>query len=137
MKSIKIYLGIVSVLLVISIGIGVYVWYLIQNLDTQMSSEAPTPAPGKNTEATTGTSGVKENVPTVPTKPITVDTSTLPLSQQKLLETFGFPAGSFTITPEMITCGENAVGKQRLADIVNGEKPGPIESVELFRCFKK
>jgi len=52
MKSIKIYLIVVTVLLVIAIGLGVYVWYLIQNVGSQIPTELPAPTASKVVEPT-------------------------------------------------------------------------------------
>lgn len=38
MKTIKIYLAIASVLLVIALGFGVYIWYMVQNVHTEISN---------------------------------------------------------------------------------------------------
>ncbi len=37
MKSIKVYLSIVTGLLIVAIGLGVYVWYTVQELNTNIS----------------------------------------------------------------------------------------------------
>ncbi len=36
MKLIKIYLAVVTALLIIGIGFGMYVWYTVQKLDTEV-----------------------------------------------------------------------------------------------------
>jgi len=130
MKSIKIYLGIIIVLLVIALGFGVYVWYTLQKLNIDASNLEP-----QTTQENTGTSS-----PTTQgtvTKPITVKTDSLSDTQQKILKSFGYTQDTLTITPAMVSCAENAVGKQRLAEILNGGSPSPIESVKLLPCFKK
>ncbi len=38
MKSIKVYLSVVTGLLLVAIGLGVYVWYTVQELNTDISN---------------------------------------------------------------------------------------------------
>ncbi len=135
MKAIKIYLVVVTLLLVIAISLGVYAWYKIQTFSgavptgvesTEVTSSGTVTKDGKGTS--TGVTPAKEA--------IVIPTESLSSSQQKMLEAFGFDQKSFTITPAMITCAENAVGKDRLNEIVNGGAPSPLESMKLLPCFK-
>jgi flagellar basal body-associated protein FliL len=136
MKAIKIYLVIVTVLLIGAIGLGVYVWYMIQQVPTgtgnsttaNTTSQADTAAGEETTTAPSSTEVVE---------PVVIQASELTETQQKMLETMGYTQESFTITPAMITCAENAVGKTRLDEIMNGAAPGPLESVKLLPCFKQ
>lgn len=160
MKSLKTYLIVVSFLLLGAVALLIYVWYRVQEtqiqletidatevtrpngvtdsiepqintievpLDQDMPSAAPVPTP-------TPTSTV-EPTPEV-TKPIVVDTNTLSDSQQKILKTFGYDEGTLTITPAMISCAEDAVGKERLAEILDGSSPSTMESIKILPCFK-
>ena len=126
MKGIKIFLGVVIVLLLIAIGFTVYVWYTLQSLKT--------PAPSVLTE--TEIVEPQENTTTAPA-PIVIEKSDMSESQQKALETLGFTQESYTITPTMVNCAEEAVGKTRLAEITGGTAPTPLESIKLLPCFKK
>jgi flagellar basal body-associated protein FliL len=132
MKSIKIYLVIVSVLLVLAVGIGVYVWYTLQKLDTQVEGIQLEQQQKKSTAPTDVSSGSVQTV----TKPITVQTNTLTETQQKILKGFGYTQSTLTITPAMVTCAEEAVGKARLAEIMDGATPSTFESMKLLPCFK-
>lgn len=127
MKAIKIYLIVVTLLLIGAIGLGVYAWYKIQ----QFNTVAPVIS---DTETSAGT----PKSPTVSTKePITITSDSLSPTQQKMLETFGYTQDSFTITATQIACAESAVGKARLDEIVGGAAPSPLESMKLLPCFKK
>lgn len=155
MKSIKTYLIVVSLLLAFAIACGVYVWYTVQQTQTrieQIGEKEPVPIEVKDdgaeaqnvSGATSTTQGDVSVSPTAGTqvapvsevvKPIVVDTNTLSDSQQKILESFGY-SGSLTITPAMIACAEEAVGKERLQQIMDGNSPSPLESLKLLPCFK-
>ena len=134
MKLIKIYLIVVTTLLVSAIGLGIYVWYTIQKLNTAIDA-APTSdmvVPQSN-ESTDTLNTVPEKQPT---EPIVVETDKLTPAQQSILQGFGYTKETFTITPAMITCAENAVGKVRLQEILDGSAPSPLESLKLLPCFK-
>lgn len=132
MKGIKIFLGVVTFLLIIAIGFSVYVWYTLQSLQTV----APMPTPEGTTPIEQSEPTAGEANPSAPA-PIVIEKSDMSASQQKALETLGFTQDSFTITPTMITCAESAVGKTRLDEITAGAAPTPLESVKLLPCFKK
>jgi cytoskeletal protein RodZ len=158
MKWIKIYLVVVTLLLVGAIGAGVYVWFKVQALSDSLQIEATTPTKvGETMPTDTNTSATqksevskketkpsetpKQNTPSTDTskvtEPIVVDTTNLSDTQRTLLKSLGITESTITITPEMITCAENAVGAQRLAEITAGDAPSAFESVKLLPCFKK
>jgi cytoskeletal protein RodZ len=158
MKWIKIYLGIVTVLLVAGIAAGVYVWFTVQALDEQVNQvndvspknsndevsptntktdiKKPTTQTQTNETVTVSDVNTEAASPQVNTAPITVTTTNLPESQQKLLKSLGIDADTITITPTMISCAEKAVGKTRLDEIVGGSSPSALESLKLLPCFK-
>lgn len=126
-RLIKVYLTIVTVLLVIGISLGVYVWYMLQEINSAAEGvETPgrpaseSAAPGIQLEA-----------------PIVVDTAKLPESQRKVLETVGLGDETFTITQGMVTCAEDALGSARVEEILGGAAPSPIESLKLLPCVKR
>ena len=133
MKGIKIYLAVVTVLLVIAIGLGVYVWFTLQTLNTTSPQEVGS----VSEKSEKSTSAQKEVATPLISEPITITKQELSPTQQKLLETLGFDEESFTITPSMIVCAENAVGKERFAQIIGGDSPSALESLKLLPCFKK
>lgn len=155
MKSLKVYLIVVSFLLFVALSFGVYVWYQLQQTHVQIEKiggkEVVLPKttedkrPDQNTDpvipseqkgaSTTQSSSQTEAVPEV-TKPIVVETNTLSDSQQKILKTFGYDEGTLTITPAMILCAEEAVGKDRLKEIMDGSSPSALESIKILPCFK-
>ncbi len=126
-KLIKVYLTVVTVLLIIGICLGVYVWYTLQQINSAAegveTQERPAPesaAPGIQLEA-----------------PIVVDTAKLPESQRKVLETVGLGNETFTITQDMVTCAEDALGAARVEEILSGAAPSPLESLKLLPCVKR
>jgi hypothetical protein len=124
MKTIKIYLAAVTILLLGAIGLGVYVWYTLQKFNEEIDETVPAePADVADTLSS------KE--------PITISTDSLSPSQKKMLESFGYTNQEFTITPQMIACAEDAVGQKRLAEITEGGAPSPIEALKLVPCFKR
>ncbi len=157
MKAIKIYLIVVTVLLILAVGAGIYVWYLVQKLNTATGAVQPISTTTSSAEVprephaeqTTSQDSSETTLPVTPTptpspsvntevkeEPIVIDIETMNPSQKKLLESLGYTGGSFTITPTMIACAEDAVGRARLDEIVNGSAPTPLESLKLLPCFK-
>lgn len=65
---------------------------------------------------------------------ITIESDSLSPNQQKTLETLGIE-GDIEITPEMIACAEEKVGKERLDEIINGDTPSFLEGVSLVSCY--
>jgi flagellar basal body-associated protein FliL len=128
MKLIKIYLAVVTVLLLVGIGLGVYAWYTLQKLNTATSEVGGVPA---------GDTAPAPKPTVILDKPIVIKTSELPASQQKVLDTVGITADSFTITQDMVTCAEGAVGGTRMQEILDGSAPSPLESLKLLPCLKK
>lgn len=135
MKAIKIYLAIMTTLLIIAIGVGVYVWYMIQHVPSGTMSEK---VPSETRQAKEKTSIQTESLTPreKSAEPIIIQTSTLSETQQKMLTTLGYTQDNVTITPAMISCAEDSVGKERLNEIIKGSAPSPLESVRLLPCFK-
>lgn len=127
MKAIKIYLAVVTVLLIGAIGFGVYIWYTVQTLDTATQTE------GGSKKAVSKDASTTDTI----TEPIIIKTNSLTPTQQKMIETLGFEGDTITITPTMVACAEDAVGKERLGEITNGAAPSPLESMKMLPCFKK
>lgn len=69
------------------------------------------------------------------TEGATVNTSSLPEGQRRLLETLGLDTNNITITPEMVACAEAELGAARVTEIENGATPSFSEGVTLFRCY--
>jgi hypothetical protein len=69
-----------------------------------------------------------------PTPAIIIDVETLPEVQQKALTTFGFQGQTITISDSQLTCAKDAVGEERLAEIVAGDALGPLEMSKLYGC---
>ncbi len=146
---------IVSLLLVVAIFAGVYVWYRVQQTHVQIEKigakevtlpkttennkqdqNANNATPSEQKIASTSQSSLSTKSAPETVKPIVVDTATLSDSQQKILKTFGYDKGTLTITPAMIACAEDAVGKERLGKILDGSAPSPLETIKILPCLK-
>lgn len=146
MKAIKIYLIVVTTLLIIAMCLGVYVWYTVQTVETREMERDTTEHMNQTHPAILQTSDgdTDSNTETIPSKdqaiktePIVVQTDSLTDTQKNMLESLGYSENTITITSEMIACGEEAVGAERLKEITDGSAPSPLESVKLLPCFKK
>lgn len=143
MKALKIYLAVVTVLLIIALGFGVYVWMTIQKLQNVSVSEIAEPTTIETVQDAQGKSSEEksESVPTTPPtekpqEPVNIEVNKLSDTQQEILKTFGVKSDTLTITPTMITCAEEKLGAPRVAEITNGAAPSPFEAVSLAGCFK-
>lgn len=141
MRAIKIYLIVVTCMLIVALGFGVYVWYKLQILGTADPYISNTKEQAKSLE-TNGLEGQHEEAAAPDSslsnktqEPIVIEGDTLSDSQKKALETFGFETDSVTITKEMIECAERELGKERVLEIMNGAAPGPLESLTLLGCI--
>ncbi len=58
-------------------------------------------------------------------------------SQEKLLETMGVDVGSLPseITPEMEACFTEALGAERVKQIMAGDSPSPIDLLKAKNCL--
>lgn len=138
MKAIKIYLIVVTVLLIVAIGVGVYVWYMIQHTSIGTGTVSRNTQPSSIQKENNSTVSVDTTAsPTETVQPVVIQASQLSESQQKMLQTLGYTQDSYTITPAMVACVEDTVGKERLNEITKGSAPSPIESVQILPCFKK
>lgn len=66
---------------------------------------------------------------------IVIEKSSLSDGQQKALETFGVESDTIVITPEMIACAEEKIGKARVDAIISGDSPTFMEGVSLVSCY--
>lgn len=137
MKLLKIYLIVATVLLCLAIGAGVYVWLMVQKLDSTVSGVATPTTPVQNTDTADHTTATPPTVPqSLPTEPIVVPLSKLSPTQQEVVKQMGYTADTFTITPAMTACAADVLSPSRLAEIVAGATPTALESVKLLPCLK-
>lgn len=146
MKSIKIYLIVVCALFLLALAAVVYVWLSIQNLSTDVEEavtgngmEETVQVPESETEITPAVANEEEVVAPIEKEPeaIIIKTETLPEAQQETLDTFGLDAEAYTITPEMVACANKKIGEERVAEIVAGSSPSPIEALSLLPCVNQ
>ncbi len=142
MKTIKIFLAVVIVLLVIAILLGVYVWYSVQKLNTE--TQGFKDAQEELLDSSNQQGAKIEDITIVPDSEmpaneevIEIHTADLTESQQKTLQAFGLDGDSFMITEGMISCAKDAVGAERYEAILNGAAPSPLESTKMFPCMNK
>ena len=138
MKSIKIYLIIVSFLLVLAIGALVYVWYIYQSMQSTLSNDTP-PGVAQSTDANgVGEEDlVTESGENLTSADIVIDTQKLTESQRSILSTFGYKGDTVTIPHEVVACAEQSVGEARFTEILDGGAPTPFELLKLSPCLKK
>jgi len=67
---------------------------------------------------------------------LTIKQTDLTSGQQRLLEILGIDTSVFTVTETMITCAQEVVGVDRLAEITGGELPSFMEGVRLVGCYR-
>ncbi len=137
----KWYLIIGGIFLICALGAVIYVWALYQDMHRTFDAYVPnapqvekTDTEGASVSADTTTESVTD---TEEAEPIVVDTTTLGTTQQEMLKAFGYDSQTLTITPTMVSCAENAVGKERLDAITRGGAPTPFEAAKILPCFKK
>jgi len=65
--------------------------------------------------------------------------SSLPLteSQRKSLTNAGIDVETFRITPEMIACGGEKLGNERISAIISGSTPSLLETTKLIPCLTR
>lgn len=56
--------------------------------------------------------------------------------QRAMLQRFGINPDTITITQEMVLCAEQALGKERISDIMAGATPSVFESMKLLGCYQ-
>lgn len=141
MRTVKIYLIVVTVLFCLAIALGIYVWYTVQTVQTtggnvtatqKESVSQPLVTESQKTQDESISQPVSEEIQT---EPIVIETNILSETQQNMLKTLGYSDATITITPEMISCAEEKVGATRLKEIMEGSAPGPLESAKLLPCF--
>jgi hypothetical protein len=143
MKSLKIYFIIVGVLVLIALVAVVYVWVKVQSLQSMAenvefiggdNSTLDEPASSQGDESRRASdSQTSQPAP----EPIAIQKADLTSGQQKVLDTVGIGAPSFTITSSMISCAESEFGAARVEEIKNGATPGPLEALKLLGCSKQ
>lgn len=137
----KWYLIIGGIFLIGALGAVVYVWALYQ--DTQRTFDAYIPSTSQAEKKDNRTAPASEGGATSTAtemqivEPIEIDTATLGGAQQEVLKTFGYDNQTITITPKMVMCAQNAVGKERLDEITRGAAPTPFEAAKMLPCFSK
>lgn len=135
MKNLKIYLAVVSVLLFLSLGVGVYVWYLFQTVPlegspiTTVTSLSPPLSQSSADED-------EETTETTPPTPVIIETRSLTEGQRDALNTLGYTGETITLTTDMIVCATEALGSARINEILEGATPSVLESMRLLPCAR-
>lgn len=142
----RLLLGVtIFVLAVVVVVIGGSLYFSDNSEDTTVETEileeqdsetlSETEVTENEPETTPGTVSV-ETKKEEPIETVSIKGSDLPEGQRKLLETLGIDVDTFVVTPQMIACAEEKVGKERLDEIVDGATPSFLEGVSLFNCYK-
>jgi hypothetical protein len=105
--------------------------------DHQSATEADHAAE-TNPEIHETSDGSKESAETTtdtaPT-PTTIPETALSPEQRQLLESFGLDPANLTVSEATITCAEEALGPERIAEITAGETPTILEGMRLLGCY--
>jgi hypothetical protein len=132
MRGMKIYLSLVTVLLVLAIGSGIYVWYKLQTLQLAPSELMPAPS-----HSSTDTPAVNSTTAgATATGTIQISTNELSDSQKVTLRAFGIDPNAFTLTENMVTCAKETLGSARFDEVKAGASPTPFEAFKLMKCVK-
>jgi hypothetical protein len=136
MKYIKVYVAIMSVMLLFALGSGVYVWYTVQTVNRDLDS-AYQALEQKVAEQSQATPAPTIEVPTSKSEEsVVITVENMTTAQQAVFKTFGSGGSAIIITEEMVTCAKAAVGTTRFTEIINGSAPTPLESSRLLLCVK-
>lgn len=75
--------------------------------------------------------------------PTAVKTDSVPLKdialtpdQVETLTKVGVDVDTYVLTPDLITCFETALGKEKWQEIIAGAKPGVLDIAKLVPCVK-
>ena len=73
----------------------------------------------------------------VETAPAQFDHPFLSPNQEAMLENAGIDVGALptTLSPEMKACGINALGEDRINEIINGAAPSPLDLLRVKSCL--
>ncbi len=148
MKPSTLFLVTGTILLLIAIGAGLYVWYKVQTLDKAIGDTQETIdrlEVEKNENVRTGTTDSSKQDTQTSVDPViaaestttVIDLTKLTDTQKEILGAFGVSGQSFEVTQEMSVCVGKAIGNERFNQIVGGSAPTPLESMRLLPCFKK
>ena len=71
------------------------------------------------------------------TAPAQFDHPFLSPNQEAMLENAGIDVSALptTLSPEMKACGINALGEDRINEIINGAAPGPLDLLRVKSCL--
>jgi len=124
-KTLKIFLAIVTAMLIIALGFVGYVWFKLQTF--KVFSEPAINVENVETNSITDTPNFEN---------IIIKKDDLTESQQNALDVIGLDTNALTVTSKMIECAEKALGKERMDEINSGTAPTPLESLTLLGCIK-
>ena len=85
----------------------------------------------------TGDSQSSAATETTETAPAQFDHPFLSPNQEIMLENAGIDVSALptTLSPEMKACGINALGEDRINEIINGATPGPLDLLRVKSCL--
>src|SRR6056297_250524 len=112
-------------LIVLLVGLSLWIGYWFGVTDTRQdqidtSSETASTSPAERAEPAPVAESTSTPPTSEPSQPTTISTAELTEGQQRLLRFLGVDETELVITPEMQACAEEAVGAERLTEIING-----------------
>lgn len=141
--NIRTYLIVVSILLSLSLGAGVYVWYVYQSVQSSSDvtplpdheSQPPITEDGKEGYGEQAPEKTSEAVSEPAPEPFVLTAESLTPAQRGILETFGMGDARVVVDDALLSCVSDAIGDTRLLEITEGSAPSPLEAIKIAACL--
>lgn len=127
--------------LVFVVLVFLYVNFSLEPANTTVAPESATSS--ESSTAATATSETDldtqqeeaSSTPSVPREGVPLDSLALTEGQREAIALVGIDVETFVITPEMQVCAEEALGAERLNEIIAGAAPTFMETTRLLPCL--
>jgi hypothetical protein len=133
----KSYVLISVVLLGLALFVTVVIFVWIQSLannQNKPNESQVSPEPTDSSSSILQTATV--SIPELPALGVALDTLPVPTSTTELLEGVGLAPSALVITNAMVQCAIGAVGGERVASLMAGDTPTPLEVLSLLPCVR-
>jgi hypothetical protein len=142
MKSIKVYLVVVSCFLAVALLSGILVWYLYQDFTYVEKTEVPQgenidPVPEEQPTEIPIVESPEPRVPTSTPVHTVITVESLTPTQREILSHFGIKGESITISDTQIECIKRVLGDERFNEIIGGSAPSPLEAIKVVACLRE
>lgn len=136
--SMKSFIIVGILLLLIALGAVGYVWMKLQDVSKEIKSEITESVLDENSVRTvpdTVEQEVRAVGETLPPESVQIDTSQITSDQKAVAKKFGIDVDDIVVTPEMISCAEEKIGVARLQEIIDGSSPTTLEGISMLGCL--